>query len=1216
MRIKTKILIPAITLTLLIAAAILISNIFLFKGFVDDETMEKASYAAKAAANNLQFLKAEAKTASISMAKDPSIIQAAEAGDRERLLAYARSLQEEMKIDFCAVTDPDGNVIIRTHAPEQFGDSIASQINVRTAMYGKSLTTIEAGSFIRLAVRTGTPIINRKGAVVGTVSVGYRLDTDRFVDSIKEITGYEISVVSGNERIATTLVNEDGTRAIGKKAGSNTGKNTSKENSHSEEVDILSRLAVANYIPVNNPANQTIGIIYIGQYVDEGVKTIQAFVQGTLIITFLMLVVFTMIILFIIGRIVQPIHTMTKAAAALAAGDTEIDIRVNTKDEMRTLADAFNSMIENTRRQIRIVESIAEGEDAVSLQIRSDKDIMNHALEKLYTTIQIQSSEQKKMIEEINRRDQLLQTVNKSADILLRSEPQNFENTLYSCMSMMTQVVAADHMYIYKNYTENDKLFCKRIYQWSENIRSFRDSDQAVNISYDDRIPESKRILSSGDCVHGLVEDMKNPDQATYREREIQSILLIPVFIHNEFWGFVGFDNGHSEQLFTENQESIVQSGSLLIANALLRNEYVTNIREASLKLEAALKEAENANKTKSDFLANMSHEMRTPLNAVIGLSKVTLDNSDLDGACKENLEKIFDSGSTLLSIVNDILDISKIQSGNFVIIPDQYDVSGMINDAIVQNVLRIGSKPIRFILDLPKNIPAYLIGDDLRVKQIMNNLLSNAFKYTEGGSVTFSLVCERDEDNVWMTISIKDTGIGIKQENLEQLFDNYTQFGATTYHQADGTGLGLAITRKLAEMMDGNISVTSKYGEGSKFVVKIRQKHVNEEVIDDEALENLRNFKYSSGKLRYRVQKKYVQMPYANVLVVDDNKTNLDVARGLMKPYGMHIDSALNGPDAIRAVKEKKVKYHAIFMDHMMPGMDGIEATRIIREEIGTEYAKTVPIIAFTANALVGNEEMFLTKGFQGFVSKPIDTVKLDAVINKWVRDKDYEKEFFGSESPVREISGEDGKDNEPGIPAIEGIDSQEGIRNSGSKERFIRLLGNFYKIIDLKTDKIEQCLADGKIKDIIIEAHALKSTAKTIGAKELSESFARLETYGDKGDTDKLEEEVPVALNQFKSFRSGLKPFGEVPEEKKKTASQKELILLLQKIKTAIDVFDLDRADEALDQLEHLWVPEECRTGVKQLGAYIADVAMEEIMETAEELIDRLEKMPGNTE
>jgi CheY-like chemotaxis protein len=333
-------------------------------------------------------------------------------------------------------------------------------------------------------------------------------------------------------------------------------------------------------------------------------------------------------------------------------------------------------------------------------------------------------------------------------------------------------------------------------------------------------------------------------------------------------------------------------------------------------------------------------------------------------------------------------LDFSKIESGKLTLMPTEYHVSSLINDIITLINTRIGEKPVIFTLNINDDLPAKLFGDDLRIKQIFNNLLSNAIKYTEAGNIELTVnVTGAGEtaNNVWMEITVRDTGIGISEENMEKLFVDYYRVENKAKHKMEGTGLGLSITRRLVEMMSGEITAESNLGSGSIFRTRILQGYVDNTIIGSEIAGNLRKFTYAEDNRL--VSKKLVRsdMSFARVLVVDDMQTNLDVAAGLLGKYKMQIDSVLSGKEAVEKIRLGVPVYNAIFMDHMMPEMDGIETAIAIRN-LATEYARKIPIIALTANAIHGTENLFFAHDFQAFLSKPIDIMQMDSIVRKWI--------------------------------------------------------------------------------------------------------------------------------------------------------------------------------------------------------------------------------------
>jgi signal transduction histidine kinase/DNA-binding response OmpR family regulator len=511
---------------------------------------------------------------------------------------------------------------------------------------------------------------------------------------------------------------------------------------------------------------------------------------------------------------------------------------------------------------------------------------------------------------------------------------------------------------------------------------------------------------------------------------------------------------------------------------------------------------AEAASKAKSAFLATMSHEIRTPLNAILGLSEIQLQN-ELPKDAHADLEKIYNSGSTLLGIINDILDISKIEAGNFELVPVDYDTPSLINDTVQLNIVRIGSRPITFRLDIDDTLPVRFHGDELRVKQVLNNILSNAFKYTKAGTVTLRVRWEKRGTDALISFTVSDTGQGIRKEDIGRLFSEYSQLDTKANRKIEGTGLGLSITRQLVEMMDGSVEVESEYGRGSTLTVRLRQGLVEEKPIGPDVARNLMSFRLIETRHNRSKNLVRTRMPYGKVLVVDDVATNLDVAKGLMLPYGLTIDCVLSGAEAIEKIRRAEIKYDAVFMDHMMPGMDGIEATRIIRNEIGSDYAKTVPIIALTANALAGNEELFLGAGFNAFIAKPIDIMRLDVILNQWVRNRQDDR-------TIREAAGENAWAEAAGwIPENakpEGMDFAEGIERYGSEEIYLRILQSYLTHTPGLLDKLRSPTRE-TLPDYAITVHGLKGASYGICANVIGKEAEELEFAAKAGDYEKID-------------------------------------------------------------------------------------------------------------
>jgi PAS domain S-box-containing protein len=618
---------------------------------------------------------------------------------------------------------------------------------------------------------------------------------------------------------------------------------------------------------------------------------------------------------------------------------------------------------------------------------------------------------------------------------------------------------------------------------------------------------------------------------------------------------FLEHTTAYINRAVTEN-ETVRTQEILEGAEGNEKRIYITNItamRDKSGKVEGimilfhdvtetlqAKEAAEAASRAKSAFLATMSHEIRTPLNAIIGLSEIELQK-DLPEDVLADLEKIYSSGSTLLGIINDILDISKIEAGNLELIPVEYDTPSLINDTVQLNIVRIGSKPIIFKLNIDDTIPARLFGDELRVKQVLNNILSNAFKYTREGTVTLQIRWEKQGEDACIIFAVSDTGQGIKDEDLGKLFSEYSQLNTKANRKIEGTGLGLSITKRLVEMMDGTVSVESEYGSGSTFTVRLRQKILDPRPIGQEVTENLSSFRLIETKRSRGKNLVRARMPYGKVLVVDDVMTNLDVAKGLMLPYELTIDCVLNGQEAIDRVRREEVRYDAIFMDHMMPGMDGIEAARIIRREIGTDYAKTVPIIALTANALAGNEEMFLSSGFNGFLAKPIDIFKLDAVLNQWVRDKQSKETLWKTEQE-KSAEAEAPSGGVLEEKKLEGMDFEAGLKRYGTEGVYMKVLQSYVTHSPELLDKLRS-LSRETLPDYAITVHGLKGASYGVCANGTGKAAEELEHAAKAGDYERVSAKNAAFIERteglLENLRKLLEKAAEKEDEKKKAAA-----------------------------------------------------------------------------
>jgi signal transduction histidine kinase/CheY-like chemotaxis protein len=582
-----------------------------------------------------------------------------------------------------------------------------------------------------------------------------------------------------------------------------------------------------------------------------------------------------------------------------------------------------------------------------------------------------------------------------------------------------------------------------------------------------------------------------------------------------------------------------------------------------------AIQKAEEANRAKTSFLATMSHEIRTPLNAILGLSEILLLNQ-LPDKTRINIEKIYLSGTNLLQIINDILDISKIETEKFAIVTDAYNLVEAVNDCIQFNIIRISEKPIRFSLEINENIPVNLFGDELRVKQIINNILSNAFKYTKRGNVVLVIDYEKiDGRNITLLIDVKDTGTGIKQENIGNLFGDYTRFDQGANRFIEGTGLGLSITKKLVDMMDGTITVESEYGKGSTFRVKLPQGVTDRTPLGGETAEKLKSLHYFGKKQKKQIVRK--TFTGKKLLVVDDVPMNIDVAKGLISLYGIEVHGVSSGKTAIELIRSLSVRYDLIVMDHMMPEMSGVEAVRVIRSQIDSDYARNVPIVAFTANAIPENMEIFFANGFNGYLTKPIDVYELDDVLNKFLLE-DSGGEVFGLEE-IFEVS-EPEEDIVPFAPDLPMLDMQTAVQNFGDVNVFLNILKKSIQSLPVMLEEIKNPVRE-TLKDYEIKIHGLKGAIHGIYHKEGGNLAAELEKFARENDIDSILERNNAFIAVMTGFIETLKEKLNVTDAAAKTAEDAKLLEkpdrnLLLSLREAAEQYRTTEMGEIMQSLE----------------------------------------------
>lgn len=722
-------------------------------------------------------------------------------------------------------------------------------------------------------------------------------------------------------------------------------------------------------------------------------------------------------------------------------------------------------------------------------------------------------------------------------------------------------------------------------------------------------------------------------------------------------------------------------------------------IRRETEKTNALLREISHMNEElkkatqlKSNFLANMSHEIRTPMNAIIGMAEMAL-RGDLPGEERGYIQQIKSSGRSLLAIINDILDFSKIESGRMELNESDYKVVSLLNDTVNIVMTRIGEKEITLSVQIDPNIPFALYGDDIRIKQVLVNLANNAIKFTESGCVEISIGHTRRGDNVDLTVAVRDTGIGIRPEDIEKLFSSFQQVDSKRNRNVEGTGLGLAISREFVRLMRGEIFIESKYGEGSCFSFRIPQRIVDpqpcvslKEQRKVRTLSLIGNHYVREGFLKavcsltqlcntdcstadqledalldgadfvfvdYRhwnprtevlaqhnkettivvivdPRNELVNSPHviklhqpvysvnvaavlnreeqcdydegeedfrfeaseAQVLIVDDNAINLTVAKGLLSPLKMQITGASGAREAISLIGQHH--YDVVFMDHMMPDIDGVEATHIIRSMPG-DYCRDLPIIALTANAINNAREMFLQEGMNDFVAKPIEMRDITAKLRRWLPAHKVKQIGKSQETAPRGAQQ----------LTIAGLDTRAGISQSGSEELYRTILGDYARVIDKKAGLIQQYLSTRDLPGYTIEVHALKSASRLIGATQLSQLAAELEQCGHDDNWAPIEAQTEQLLALYRSYSPVLAPYCPVEEQRQQSEMDgAQLANLLQELRAALEDFDLDTAQGLMEQLQGCLLNPQCDALRQKLRDAVADMEYDDAAETAQAL------------
>ena len=642
--------------------------------------------------------------------------------------------------------------------------------------------------------------------------------------------------------------------------------------------------------------------------------------------------------------------------------------------------------------------------------------------------------------------------------------------------------------------------------------------------------------------------------------------------------------------------------------------------REKAEALEKALREEERANKSKSDFLASMSHEIRTPINAILGMDTMILRETTQDSV-KDYARDVQSASETLLALINDILDFSKIESGKMELVLGDYDLSSIINDLVNMVKPKMEAKGLELIVDVNPKIPASLYGDEVRIKQIALNVLNNAVKYTEQGHVTMKVDYEQaDGGRIALKVNISDTGIGIKEEDLKKLFSPYERIEEGRNKKIEGTGLGMSITKSLLEMMNSQLVVESVYGEGSSFSFTILQQVRSVEPIGD--------FKERLKKAAGETEDiERFHAPDAKILLVDDVEMNLMVATELMKRIEVQITTASSGREAIALAKQNE--YDLMLLDSMMPELSGEETLHIMKKECEINFQ--TPVIVLTANAIKGAREEYLAQGFDNYLSKPIETDKLEAMLECYLpSDKiipvrpgeDYASKQAranaqaAGQAGAADAAGSAGAaEAKPQIAPevileklgqIEGIEVERGMETAGGQDVYLVVCKNFYDTSEDRIRMLETHYREQDIKNYTIQVHALKSSARLIGAYDLSEQAWEMEQAGRAEDLELIESKTEGLIEDYRRLLLELADIYDAADEdeSKPLLDAGELKNNLRDMGELLEAFDFDTAKELFESLADYRIPQEYKDICKRIKGRLAEVDRDGILEILKEV------------
>lgn len=662
----------------------------------------------------------------------------------------------------------------------------------------------------------------------------------------------------------------------------------------------------------------------------------------------------------------------------------------------------------------------------------------------------------------------------------------------------------------------------------------------------------------------------------------------------------------HIKQVIREYLVSVEDNAKLLQREVEFVEKQNVQLLQAKEDAEFARKEALSANIAKGKFLAHMSHEIRTPINAVLGMDEMILRECKEQGI-REYAMDIRSAGHTLLYLINDILDFSKIESGKMEIIPAEYELSSLIHDIVNMTTVRAKAKDLELEVSVDENLPTRMLGDDVRIRQVLTNILTNAVKYTNQGKVMFRVSGTTRNDMAYLHFEVEDTGIGIKEEDLSKLFVEFERIEENRNRNVEGTGLGMNITTQLLRLMGSKLEVESVYGKGSKFFFELEQP-----VVDSSPIGNNLETCIKEQSREYDYDTAFIA-PDARVLVVDDNAVNRKVFVSLLKETRMAIDEADGGKLCLELVQ--KTHYDLIFLDHMMPEMDGIETFHHL-QKMPDNKCKDTPVIVLTANAVAGAREQYLNEGFDDFLSKPIIPDKLEKLIRTFLPEEKVIGVALNQENAEQQTDNSENPQEEgwESLDKIEGIDWEFAWKHFLNTDIIKYTVKEFYEMIDSEADELDRLYAnlyqEGDLDLYRIKVHSMKSSSALIGITGVSAVARMLEYAARDKKTEQIEAIHAVFVEEWRSYKDKLRSFVGAPaeEEKEKVQDTSIILALLDMLRNGMEDMDIDASDETMVQLKIYEYPEDIAEDMKQLGIAVSNLDSEKVIGIIDELMEKV--------